>query len=142
MSIPVAVPPRMPLPWPAQVTTRLAVAVARPLSRLRPHALRRVLVLASRGARPATAATAARARQAVVTVSVRCAGHGCLQRSIAAALLCRLGGTWPDWCTGVRALPFGAHAWIEVDGTAIGETDDIIHYRTVLSVRCASGGAR
>jgi hypothetical protein len=142
MSVPVAVPPRRPLPWPEQVAARLAVAVARPLSTLRPHALRRVLVLASRGARPATAATAARARRAVVTVSVRCAGHGCLQRSIAAALLCRLGGTWPDWCTGVRALPFGAHAWIEVDATPIGETGDITHYRTVLSVRCSPGGAR
>ncbi|WP_341867974.1 lasso peptide biosynthesis B2 protein [Amycolatopsis circi] len=57
-----------------------------------------------------------------------------LQRSIAAALLCRLRGSWPTWCTGVRTSPFAAHAWIEADGRAIGEPYPDGHYAPMLSV--------
>ncbi|TVL90274.1 lasso peptide biosynthesis B2 protein [Streptomyces sp. SAJ15] len=76
------------------------------------------------------------ARHAVVAVSVTCAGQGCLQRSVATALLCRLAGTWPDWCTGIRTNPFLAHAWVEGDGEPVGESDDIRRHRIILSVRC------
>ncbi len=55
--------------------------------------------------------------------SLRCAGPmGCLPRSLGTALLCRLRGTWPTWCTGVRVVPpFAAHAWVEVDGRPVHE---------------------
>ncbi|GGS14184.1 hypothetical protein GCM10010252_62030 [Streptomyces aureoverticillatus] len=55
---------------------------------------------------------ALRARQEVTTVSTLCAGRYCLQRSLATALLCRMRGHVPTWCSGVRTTPFGAHAWV------------------------------
>ncbi|MEU2608673.1 lasso peptide biosynthesis B2 protein [Streptomyces albus] len=120
-----------------QVAARCAVGVARVLIKLKPGRLRRVLTVLSRGARPAGRERALAARQAAVAVSVRCAGLGCLQRSVAAALLCRLHGEWPDWCSGFRTRPFGAHAWLEVDGEPVGEAEAIGAFRTVIAVRAA-----
>ncbi|WET76769.1 lasso peptide biosynthesis B2 protein [Amycolatopsis sp. QT-25] len=134
MSVPVTLEQRVHLPWRQRALAMLAVTAARPLARLRPRRLRTVLQHARRGARPATAAEATAARAAVVTVSLRCAGKGCLQRSIAAALLCRAHGSWPTWCTGVRTHPFTAHAWIEVDGQPIGEPHPAGHHRTLLAI--------
>ncbi|WP_234347723.1 lasso peptide biosynthesis B2 protein, partial [Streptomyces specialis] len=51
----------------------------------------------------------------------RPAGQGCLQRALTAALLRRMGGSWPTRCTGVRVAPFRAHVWGEVDGVPVGE---------------------
>jgi hypothetical protein len=113
-----------------------AVGVARPLSDLSPRRIRQVLNLLSRGTRPASYEQALRARSATVTVSVRCAGLGCLQRSIATVLICRLRNRWPDWCSGFRTEPFGAHAWVEVDGVPVGEPDDVARFHTTLAVRC------
>ena len=119
-----------------RVAARCCAAAARPLTRLPPRRIRAVLRLLTRGSRPATAAEALRARQAVVTVSPRCAGAtGCLQRSLAVVMLCRLQGRYADWCTGVRSQPFRAHAWVEADGVAVGEAGDMTLYRTVFSVR-------
>jgi hypothetical protein len=70
----------------------------------------------------------------VVAVSVLCAGEGCLQRSLATALLCRMRGSWPTWCTGVRTMPFGAHAWVEADGVPVDEPHQPGHYRPVITV--------
>ncbi len=124
------------LSWRGQVGARLATGVALLLTRrLSPRRLRQVLRLLSRGSRPATRDQALYARQAAVTVSTRCAGLGCLQRSVAAALLCRMHGRWPDWCTGFRTDPFGAHAWVEVDGEPVGEPGDLSRFRTVMAVR-------
>ncbi|WP_238014368.1 lasso peptide biosynthesis B2 protein [Dactylosporangium sp. AC04546] len=122
-----------------RLAARSAAGAARLLILLPPARLARVLRLARRGARPATREAALAARQAVVSVSVRCAGQGCLQRSVAAALLCRAGGGWPDWCTGFRTQPFRAHAWIEAGGAAVGEFEDMTRYHTVLAVRHESG---
>ncbi|WP_174501725.1 lasso peptide biosynthesis B2 protein [Streptacidiphilus neutrinimicus] len=118
---------RRPLPL-------LAVGAARLLARVKPARLRRILEFARRGAAAATAEQAAVAREQVVAVSMRCAGNNCLQRSIAAALLCRLRGSWPTWCTGVRTHPFAAHAWIQVDGEPIGEPHPAGFFRPLLSV--------
>jgi transglutaminase superfamily protein len=113
----------------------LAAGIARLLTRLPPARLRRVLTFASRGARPASAAQAMRARNAVVYVSLACAGPRCLQRSIATALLCRLGGTWPQWCTGVVTEPFAAHAWVAVDGEPVGEDSRHVRaFHIIMSV--------
>jgi hypothetical protein len=137
VSLPAALSRPASLPLHRRVLPLMAVAVARVLTGRRPVRIRRLLEFASRGARPATAAQAARAREAVVSVSLRCAGQGCLQRSIAVALLCRAQGTWPTWCTGVRTSPFSAHAWVEVDGQPIGEPLPAGHYRTLLTVGVA-----
>ncbi|WP_421108812.1 lasso peptide biosynthesis B2 protein [Streptomyces sp. NEAU-S77] len=135
MSMPVTLESRTRVPWHHRAAARLAVGAARLLVRLRPRRLRRVLESVRRGARPADAATAGAARAAVVAVSRRCAAQQCLQRSVATALLCRMWGVWPDWCTGVRTQPFRAHAWVEADGQAVGEREDVTLYRTMMEVR-------
>ncbi|MFC9249927.1 lasso peptide biosynthesis B2 protein [Amycolatopsis thailandensis] len=112
----------------------LAVAVAWPLTTVAPRQLRRVLEFVRRGAPAATSVQAAAAHQAVVAVSMRCAGQGCLLRSIAVALLCRAHGCWPTWCTGVRTQPFTAHAWIEAEGKIIGEAYPPGHYTCMFTV--------
>ncbi|MGH3856520.1 MAG: lasso peptide biosynthesis B2 protein [Pseudonocardiaceae bacterium] len=93
-----------------RLTARLAVGAARLLDAAPPRRIRQVLYLMRRGCGPATARHASAARQAVVSVSVHCSGRACLQRSLATALYCRMRGTWPTWCTGVRTSPFRAHA--------------------------------
>ncbi|MGW1376621.1 lasso peptide biosynthesis B2 protein [Streptomyces sp. NPDC002446] len=134
MSIPVRLGARARLTLRERCAAHCAVAAARALSRLPPHRLCRLLEHIRRGARPATAAEALRARRAVVTVSLHCAGNGCLPRSLATVLLCRARGHWPQWCTGVRTEPFRAHAWVAVDGRPVGEPADTALYHLVLSV--------
>lgn len=134
MSVLVTLEHQRRLPACHRALALLAVGVARLLATLRPRRLRRVLELARRGARPATRQQAEAARRAVVAVSLRCAGRGCLQRSIAAALYCRAHGTWPTWCTGVRTNPFAAHAWIQVDGQPIDEPHPAGHYWILLAI--------
>lgn len=124
-----------------QLGPRCAVAAARLLVMLSPARLQRVLRWLSKGARPAEYAGALRARQSAVAVSTRCAGLGCLQRSVATVLMCRARGEWPDWCTGFRVEPFAAHAWVEVGGLPVGEPFDMSTFRTVLAVRAAGNRA-
>lgn len=134
MTTPMTLEYRHRLPAHHHALALLAVGAARLLVTLRPYQLRRVLELARRGARPATVEQAQTARQAVVAVSLRCAGQGCLHRSIAAALYCRSRGSWPTWCTGVRTSPFLAHAWIEVDGQPIGELYPAGYYHPLIVI--------
>ncbi|MEU9117139.1 lasso peptide biosynthesis B2 protein [Streptomyces sp. NPDC048483] len=60
--------------------------------------------------------------------------EGCLRRSVATALLCRMRGVWPHWCTGVRTAPFRAHAWVEVEGLAVGGPYWLGEYRRMVVV--------
>ncbi|MQS37332.1 lasso peptide biosynthesis B2 protein [Streptomyces katsurahamanus] len=129
--------PRLPLR--RQIAPRCAAGAARLLVKLPPARLQRVLRVVSRGSRPVAYADAARARQSVVSVSTRCAGLGCLQRSVATVLLCRARGRWADWCTGFRTKPFGAHAWVEVDGRPVDEPGELSVFQTVLAVRSPGG---
>lgn len=122
------------LPVGRRIAVHLAVGAARVLARLPPARIRRTLELLRRGATAATPEEALAARQDVVAVSVFCSGRFCLQRSIATALVCRLRGTWPTWCTGVRTPPFAAHAWVEVGGRPIGEPTDTVTYRHLVTV--------
>lgn len=118
--------------WPAALC---AVGLARLLAKLSPYRLGQALRTLRRHAAPASAEQTTRARAAVLSASRRCAGHqGCLQRSLATAVLCRLRGVWPTWCTGVRTEPFGAHAWVAVDGEPIGEPRAAGYYAAVLTV--------
>jgi hypothetical protein len=123
------------LPWRRQLAPRCAAGAARLLVLLPPSRLHRLLSVLSHGARPADYATVARARRSIVSVSTRCAGLGCLQRSVATVLLCRARGTWADWCTGFRTQPFAAHAWVEVDGRPVDEPGELSVFRTVLAAR-------
>jgi hypothetical protein len=137
MSMPEAVvyQPRS-VPFPRRILTRLAVGVARLLATQSPRRIRTVLGWLRRGARPATFDQAKAARDAVVAVSLHCAAReGCLARSLATVLLCRLGGRWPTWCVGARRLPpFAAHAWVEAGGVMVGEDYPADYFRTLFSV--------
>ncbi|MFI9202255.1 lasso peptide biosynthesis B2 protein [Streptomyces sp. NPDC053048] len=130
-----------------RLTVHTAVAAARLLTHLPPRRIRAVLGLARRGARPARYDEALRARRQVTAVSTLCAGRYCLPRSLATALLCRMRGHWPTWCSGVRTSPFGAHAWVEAEGRPVGEPEDTATYRAIIAVADASadsarGGGR
>jgi len=132
--MPVTLEQSVSVPLHRRAVAKLAVGAARGLVRLPPRRLRSALELINRGARPATAAQALSARQAIVAASTRCAGLRCLDRSVAVALLCRAHGAWPQWCTGIRTDPFRAHAWIEVESIAVGEADDMKLYCKTMVV--------
>lgn len=136
MSTPSAIERPCGVPLGHRLAARLVLVPAVVLSLLPPRRIRTVLGLLRRGAAPADAAQAQRARDAVCAVSLRCAGpKGCLPRSLGAALLCRLGGTWPTWCTGVRVVPpFTAHAWIEADGRPVGEDAPDGYFARLMSI--------
>ncbi|MEY9488467.1 hypothetical protein RKD26_004261 [Streptomyces calvus] len=135
-------PRAVPLPY--RFLVRFVVAVARVLAGRRPRLIRTLLARVSRGARPATVARTRAARNAVVAVSLSCAGReGCLPRSLATALLCRLHGQWPTWCVGARRLPpFGAHAWVEAEGVAVGEEYPPDYFRPLFTVPCGGSAGR
>jgi hypothetical protein len=132
------------VPFARRLTARLVLVPALVLALLPPRHIRTVLGLARRGARPATGAQAKNARDAMCAVSLRCAGPmGCLPRSLGAALLCRLTGTWPTWCTGVRVVPpFTAHAWVEVDGHPIDEGVPDNYFTPLITVAATSRSGR
>ncbi|MEU2512030.1 lasso peptide biosynthesis B2 protein [Streptomyces syringium] len=111
------------VPLTRKVAARFVLIAALALSLLPPRRIQAVLEVVRRGAVPASAAQAKSARDAICAVSLFCAGpRGCLPRSLGTALLCRLRGTWPTWCTGVRVVPpFTAHAWVETDGHLVDE---------------------
>ncbi|MGH3903460.1 MAG: lasso peptide biosynthesis B2 protein [Pseudonocardiaceae bacterium] len=134
MTDPVILASQGRLPPIRRLIALLAVGAARLLTTLSPRRIRSLLQLVRGNCAPATAHQALTARQAVVSVSVRCAGRNCLQRSLAAVVFCRMQGVWPTWCTGVRTEPFRAHAWVEVDGVPIGETFGPGYYTPVITV--------
>lgn len=135
MTIPLSAEARVPLTLGQRARSMFAVAVSTPITHFHPHRIASLLCLVARGSRPATAEEAAQARAAACTVSARCAGLGCLLRSVATFLDCRMRGVTPDWCTGIRTEPFAAHAWIEVDGQPIGEPGSLDSFTTMLAVR-------
>lgn len=130
------------VPFHLRQVARCTVVAAWLLIRLSPARQRRVLSLAVRGARPAPYGKALDCRQAVVTVSRKCAGLGCLQRSVATVLLCRMSGVWPEWCTGVRTEPFRAHAWVEAEGRPVGEGDDLRLFHKMMRISATTGRRR
>ncbi|MEU7606601.1 lasso peptide biosynthesis B2 protein [Streptomyces sp. NPDC040724] len=132
------------VPFARRTAARLVLLPAIVLSLLPPRRIRAVLGVLRRGARPATAAEAKGVRDAMCAVSLRCAGpRGCLPRSLGAALLCRLTGSWPTWCTGVRVVPpFTAHAWIEAEGRPVDEGVPDDYFTRLMAVAPVSRPAR
>jgi hypothetical protein len=137
MSMPEAVfhQPRS-VPLRQRVLARLVVGAARLLAGQSPRRIRAVLGRLRHGARPATYDQAKAARDTVVAVSLTCAAReGCVPRSLATVLLCRLRGRWPTWCVGARRVPpFGAHAWVEAEGRAVDEEYPPDYFRTFFTV--------
>lgn len=136
MTVPSALHRPAGIPPAHRAMARVAVAIARPVALLPPRRIRRLLTVLSKGAVPAGREQAKAARDAVLSVSLTCLGsQGCLPRSLATALLCRLWGVWPTWCVGVRAMPpFGAHAWVEADGEMIDENVPAGYLSPLISV--------
>jgi hypothetical protein len=137
MSMPEAVfyHPRS-VPLPRRIVTYLAVGAARLLATQSPRRIRTVLNWLRRGTKPATVEQAKLARDMVVAVSLVCAAReGCIPRSLATVLLCRLRGQWPTWCVGARRVPpFAAHAWVEAEGLMVGEDYPADYFRTLFTV--------
>jgi Transglutaminase-like superfamily len=137
MSMPEAVfyQPRS-VPPPRRIVTHLAVGAARLLATQSPRRIRTALGWVRRGASPATVEQAKAARDDVVAVSLACAAReGCVARSLATVLLCRLRGWWPTWCVGARRVPpFAAHAWVEAEGVMVGEDYPPDYFRTLFTV--------
>ncbi|WP_095756371.1 lasso peptide biosynthesis B2 protein [Streptomyces xinghaiensis] len=136
MSTPAALDRPSGVPLIHRLAARAVLPPAYLLARLRPRRIRRLLEAVRRGARPASPERTLAARNAVCSVSLFCAGpQGCLPRSLAAALLCRIRGEWPTWCTGVRVVPpFTAHAWLEADGRPVDEGVPDGYFTRLLSV--------
>ena len=125
------------VPLPRRLLARVAVGAARLLATQSPRRIRTVLGFLRRGAEPATFDQARAARDAVTAVSLTCAAReGCVARSLATILLCRLRGRWATWCVGARRVPpFGAHAWVEVGGIPVGEDEyPADYFRTFFTV--------
>ncbi|WP_068480676.1 lasso peptide biosynthesis B2 protein [Pseudoclavibacter helvolus] len=133
MSLPLSAQPSITTRGRRALTVRCTVSVAFLITYARPRRIRRLLVELSRGARPSTREQAEAVRAEVCGVSERCAGEGCLQRSIATVLLCRLDGHAPNWCSGYRTGPFVAHAWVEADGMPVSEPPEVASYTRVLT---------
>lgn len=120
------------------VVIRLAVLVARVALHLPPHQLARFMSWVGNGHPSTVVRQVEVVRESVCAASRRCAGLGCLQRSVAVVLACRwLHGVAPDWCVGFALEPFTAHAWVEVGGTPVGEPMNVSAYEVVHSARFA-----
>ncbi|MFD9961395.1 lasso peptide biosynthesis B2 protein [Amycolatopsis sp. NPDC058986] len=136
MTTPSALGRPLPVPLGRRSSARLAVVLAKLIAKLPPRRIKALLRVLRRGARPASYEQAKSARDAVLAVSLTCRGpQGCLPRSLAAAVLCRFGGTWPTWCAGVRMKPpFGAHAWIEAEDRLVDEGAPSGYFGRLLAV--------
>lgn len=122
-----------------ELTIRMAVLIARFALYLSPERIALLIERIGRDRPLASSKQVHRIRDTVCAVSRRCAGLGCLQRSIAVVLACRwFHGSVPDWCAGFALEPFTAHAWVEVNGTPIGEPAKISTYYVMQSARFSS----
>lgn len=129
-----------PLTMPTKMSrakTRVAVGIARLMSYLPPERIQRAVRWICTGASYAAPGHAKTAREAICAISKRCAGQGCVQRSIAVVILCRFDGFAPDWRTGFGIEPFTAHAWVEVDTLPIGEPEAVANYFVAHAVDVA-----
>lgn len=118
-----------------KLKARIAVAAATLLSLLPPYLIALFLKRTMRDAEQSTPAQSIVARSQICTVSPRCAGQGCLQRSLATVILCRISGHCPSWKTGYQIEPFRAHAWVEVSGVPINEPAEVNSYITTLELQ-------
>ena len=136
MSRPMALPEPGAVSPGRRIITWWVIGAARALALLPPRRIRAVLAGVARRARPASYAEAKSARETVTAVSLLCAGRqGCLPRSIATVLLCRLRGAVPTWRVGVRTAPFSAHAWVEAEGQPVEEPAGTEHLRVLMTIQ-------
>ena len=135
MSSPIAMEPRVRLSMSKKMYAKLIVLFAYLITLMKPQQIQRILFLFSRHCDKATYIEASEWRTAVNTVSPRCAGNGCLLRSVSVMLWGITKRKTPEWVSGIRVRPFVAHAWVEVEHVPVDEPEDIQTYQEVLSVR-------
>lgn len=133
MSSPVYMEERVHLGFFEKQVARLASLTAYWLIKIKPIRLSRIMNWVSLPSGNTDYSRAAHLRNAVNSVSARCAGNGCLQRSVAVMLLARLYGIPLSWHSGFRTRPFVAHAWVELEGKPVGENLDLSTFLVSLS---------
>ncbi|MGW4528407.1 lasso peptide biosynthesis B2 protein [Amycolatopsis sp. NPDC004378] len=139
VSAPIVLEAPVPLTAGERARGLFAIGVARLIltaTRARPARIRVVLRALRTGANEAEFESAMRARACVTTVSLRCASdHGCLLRSVAIVVACRLAGGSVRWYVGTASPPPASHAWVEVADAPIGELfDPRLLYNPIVTV--------
>ncbi|QRY63598.1 lasso peptide biosynthesis B2 protein [Gordonia sp. PDNC005] len=77
-------------------------------------------------------------RENLCVLDPRCAAvQGCLTRSLSIAIAATFRGVNFAWVTGFSPSPFYGHAWIEHDGSPVGESLDVGEFNRVAVVKFA-----
>ena len=139
MSTPVRMEQRTKLSVKNKITALFCANVSFFLIKLPPKKLSEVIEKLSKNTRKALPKEVESWRTSINSINVRCAGNGCLQRSVAVMLRGIIARRTPDWVSGFQVSPFIAHAWVEVDGIPIGEEMDLSNFQKILFVK---GGQR
>ena len=139
MSSPVRMEQRTKLSVKNKITALFCANVSFFLIKLPPKKLSEVIEKLSKNTRKALPKEVESWRTSINSINVRCAGNGCLQRSVAVMLRGIIARRTPDWVSGFQLSPFIAHAWVEVDGIPIGEEMDLSNFQKILFVK---GGQR
>ena len=139
MSSPVRMEQRTKLSVKNKITALFCANVSFFLIKLPPKKLSEVIEKLSKNTRKALPKEVESWRTSINSINVRCAGNGCLQRSVAVMLRGIIARRTPDWVSGFQVSPFIAHAWVEVDGIPIGEEMDLSNFQKILFV---NGGQR
>ena len=139
MSSPVRMEQRTKLSVKNKITALFCANVSFFLIKLPPKKLSEVIEKLSKNTRKALPKEVESWRTSINSINVRCAGNGCLQRSVAVMLRVIIARRTPDWVSGFQVSPFIAHAWVEVDGIPIGEEMDLSNFQKILFVK---GGQR
>ena len=139
MSSPVRMEQRTKLSVKNKITALFCANVSFFLIKLPPKKLSEVIEKLSKNTRKALPKEVESWRTSINSINVRCAGNGCLQRSVAVMLRGIIARRTPDWVSGFQVSPFIAHAWVEVDGIPIGEEMDLSNSQKILFVK---GGQR
>ena len=139
MSSPVRMEQRTKLSVKNKIRALFCANVSFFLIKLPPKKLSEVIEKLSKNTRKALPKEVESWRTSINSINVRCAGNGCLQRSVAVMLRGIIARRTPDWVSGFQVSPFIAHAWVEVDGIPIGEEMDLSNFQKILFVK---GGQR
>lgn len=134
MSSPVRMEQRTKLSVKNKIIALFCANVSFFLIKLPPKKLSKIIEKLSKNTRKALPKEVESWRTSINSINVRCAGNGCLQRSVAVMLRGIIARRTPDWVSGFQVSPFIAHAWVEVDGIPIGEEMDLSNFQKILFV--------
>lgn len=135
MSSPVRMEQRRKLSVKNKIIALFCANVSFFLIKLPPKKLSEIIEKLSKNTRKAFPKEVESWRISINSINVRCAGNGCLQRSVAVMLRGIIARRTPDWVSGFQVSPFIAHAWVEVDGIPIGEEMDLSNFQKILFVK-------